>query len=391
VGALAIAEELKNADVYITKGKKASAPLTYTGDASKLALCDHMLVLLDERTWTSGEDTAQFVEHIHDAMRIGVHLNCVHEFPAVVGPTRHECEFGLMFGDDWTPAHLTGGKTNLYKEIALALKGVEWRQPGLVAFASKVAASAGEHKPIVFTVPDTYRPKRGPNKWKNSATAMQVETLLRQFDADRDYIVSENELHTLLARAKLGLPTSESSRIYRELIAGGWDLNGDGSLSVEEVAAYWVAEYGHNHSDLTEVSAVATKLDDAKAELPAPPTTASATGERGPCGMINVPGATFCAGCGSPLAGPVAPVAPVVVPMQPVVPTQPAAPMDLSDRIMSLFSPHATPTAADSEKTVATTLPPALAAKPDVESSTSRDVVQMGAGNDKERSASLTA
>ena len=64
-------------------------------------------------------------------MRAGVHVNCIHEFPAVVGPPRHECEFGLMFGDDWTPAHLTGGPTNLYKEIALALKGAEWRQPGL--------------------------------------------------------------------------------------------------------------------------------------------------------------------------------------------------------------------------------------------------------------------
>ena len=27
-----------------------------------------------------------------------------------------------MFGDDWTPSHLTGGATNIYKEIALALK-----------------------------------------------------------------------------------------------------------------------------------------------------------------------------------------------------------------------------------------------------------------------------
>ena len=72
-----------------------------------------MLVLLDERTWTSGEDTAKLVEHIHQAMRLGVHLCCVHEFPSVVGPPRHECEFGLMFGDNWTPAHLTGGKTNL--------------------------------------------------------------------------------------------------------------------------------------------------------------------------------------------------------------------------------------------------------------------------------------
>ena len=43
-------------------------------------------------------------------MRAGVHMNCIHEFPSVVGPARYECEFALMFGDDWTPAHLTGGK-----------------------------------------------------------------------------------------------------------------------------------------------------------------------------------------------------------------------------------------------------------------------------------------
>ena len=35
-----------------------------------------MLVVLDDRTWTRGEDTAQLVEHIHGAMRAGVHLQC---------------------------------------------------------------------------------------------------------------------------------------------------------------------------------------------------------------------------------------------------------------------------------------------------------------------------
>ena len=70
-----------------------------------------------------------------------------------------------MFGDDWTPAHLTGGPTNLYKEIAFALKGAEWRQPGLVAVASKLAGSAAEHKPIDVVVPDSYEPKAGPNPW----------------------------------------------------------------------------------------------------------------------------------------------------------------------------------------------------------------------------------
>ena len=45
-----------------------------------------------------------------------------------------------------------------YKEIALALKGVEWRTPGLVALASKIATSAAEHTPIAFEVPQTYEP-----------------------------------------------------------------------------------------------------------------------------------------------------------------------------------------------------------------------------------------
>jgi len=164
-GAKEVAEELKQSDVFVTEGRKASAPLTYTTEVSKLALCDHMLVLLDDRTWTSGKMTAKFVEHIHEAMKIGVHINCVHEFPSMVGPprhARHQVEFGLMFSDEWTPAHLTSGKTNLYKEIALALKGVEWRQPGLVAFAGKIAASADVHQPIEFEVPVEYVPATLP-------------------------------------------------------------------------------------------------------------------------------------------------------------------------------------------------------------------------------------
>jgi hypothetical protein len=58
--------------------------------------CDHMLLLLDERTWTSGKDTARLVAQIHRAMRIGIHIFCAHEFPSVVGPSRHECEFDKM-------------------------------------------------------------------------------------------------------------------------------------------------------------------------------------------------------------------------------------------------------------------------------------------------------
>jgi len=141
-GALELATELRSSGV-IVKGE-----LTFTDKPDEMDQCDHMLVLLDDRTWKSGETTDRFVADMERAMRLGVHMQCTHEFPSVVGPPRHACEFALMFNDDWTPPHLSKGDANLYKEIALALKGVEWRKPGLVALASKLAPGGAERAPV---------------------------------------------------------------------------------------------------------------------------------------------------------------------------------------------------------------------------------------------------
>jgi len=238
-GAEALALELKLSTVFVVKGKKPSALLTHTSEIDELASCDHMLVLLDRRTWTSGESTARFVEHVHQAMRLGVHILCVHEFPGVVGAPRFECDFGLMFGDDWTPAHLTGGSTNLYKEIALAMKGAEWRQPGFVAFASKLATSAGEHKPIDFMVPASYVPKRGPNKWNTPNLAQEIERIIGLFDAENTCIFSAGELSNLLEHLDENVTEEQSKRMYEEMLAR-YDANQDGQLSIEEVAMYLV-------------------------------------------------------------------------------------------------------------------------------------------------------
>jgi hypothetical protein len=81
---------------------------------------------------------------------------------------------GCQFDDEWTPKHLMSGKTNLYKEIAVGLKGAEWRQPGLVAFANKLATSAGPRKPINIQVPASYEPKSGPNPWRARGGAESV-------------------------------------------------------------------------------------------------------------------------------------------------------------------------------------------------------------------------
>jgi len=266
-GAEGLAKELRDADLFVTSGKQQSAPLTYTTNINDLTACDHMLVLLDARTWTSGNDTAQFVEHIHTAMRLGVHLNCVHEFPAVVGPPRFECEFGLMFGEDWTPPHLTGGKTNLYKEIALALKGVEWRQPGLVAFASKIAGSADEHTPIDVKVPDTYQPKRGPNRWKTPQMAQQVERIIQLFDSDHDYIVTAAELHVFLLRVDEDTTMETSQQMYDDMHRTS-DVNRDGQISVDELAAYWVDRFPDASQTLLGAARSSAPLPTAP--LPAP-------------------------------------------------------------------------------------------------------------------------
>jgi hypothetical protein len=91
-GAIELADELRASNVF----SKQSAAFTYTTSVRELTKCNHMLVLLDERTWTSGKDTAHLVEHIHSAMRAGVHIVCAHESPSVVGAPRHECEFDEM-------------------------------------------------------------------------------------------------------------------------------------------------------------------------------------------------------------------------------------------------------------------------------------------------------
>ena len=121
--------------------------LLCTSDVEQLDACEHMLVLLDARTWTSGKDTFHLGEHIEAALRSGVHLCCVHEFPSLLGSPRHASAFLLI--KDATPPHLCGedGPANLYNEIAIALLSDEWRKPGLVALATKLASSPADRRP----------------------------------------------------------------------------------------------------------------------------------------------------------------------------------------------------------------------------------------------------
>ena len=143
LGASEVANELTASRALFVKG---SEQLSWTDNEELLEQCDHMLVLLDGRTWTSGARTAKLVEQIDRAMELGVHVACAHESPSLVGPSRHACDFSLMFRDDWTPPHLQSGAKGLYKEIAVSLKAGEWRKPGLVALAARLPMSGMEAK-----------------------------------------------------------------------------------------------------------------------------------------------------------------------------------------------------------------------------------------------------
>jgi len=91
-GAKELVEELKTSNVWKTSNPSKDQPeLKWTDELALCSRCDHMLVLLDARTWTSEEKTPKLVEEIESAMAEGIQLLCVHECPSVVGPSRHAC------------------------------------------------------------------------------------------------------------------------------------------------------------------------------------------------------------------------------------------------------------------------------------------------------------
>jgi len=102
-----------------------------------LSTCDHMLIYLNALTWTHDPET--FAADIRQAMREGLHLQPCHEFPSVVdtGSARHALEFKQIM--DATPADLKKGPTNIYSQIAIALKGGELREPGMANLAARLA------------------------------------------------------------------------------------------------------------------------------------------------------------------------------------------------------------------------------------------------------------
>eukprot|EP00966_Prymnesium_polylepis_P324539 7380576-Prymnesium_polylepis.1 len=106
------------------------------GSWNDMSSCDHMLVYLNAITWAYMPEL--LAAEIREAMHVGLHLQVCNELPSVLDPgsARGALEFKRIM--DATPADLKQWPTNIYSQIAIALKGGELREPGLANLAARL-------------------------------------------------------------------------------------------------------------------------------------------------------------------------------------------------------------------------------------------------------------
>ena len=115
--------------------KKSGTNLTIAPPGIEHCLeSDHMLLYLNSKTWTRGEDSAALAADLKMALDNGVHILLAHEMrgSGLYGQTdRYGCDFSEFFSnpDGATPQELV--RSGIYSEIAVALKGGPWRQTSL--------------------------------------------------------------------------------------------------------------------------------------------------------------------------------------------------------------------------------------------------------------------
>lgn len=112
-------------------------------DATQMASCDLLLIYLNGKTWTSGDRSEAFADEVKTAMSgtANVPLLLAHEMPSAVdvGATRHSVEFKSFFGS--TPEELI--RMGIYHDVAIALKGGEWRRTSAAMVAQRLGATKG--------------------------------------------------------------------------------------------------------------------------------------------------------------------------------------------------------------------------------------------------------
>ena len=153
LGAEQLAEELHRLILSMMATNKSTSfnktTLLVTTELDQLSSCDYMLLYLTSATWTSGASSAQYATEVLTALKAGVALLPVHEYPSALEAdgVRKACEFDEFWRDDWTPKHLLQGEFNIYRKIAIPLKPGAWRQPGLMQITLKLAEGGSPRQP----------------------------------------------------------------------------------------------------------------------------------------------------------------------------------------------------------------------------------------------------
>jgi len=121
-----------------TKGKLVVSH----GDVETLHSSDHMLLYLNDLTWTRGDAVSDaLASDIASAMDAGMHILLAHEMNGLGQQDNHPCDFGIFFSCEsgTTPTELL--RRGLYNEIAVALRGGAWRRVSMTLLGSAIAAS----------------------------------------------------------------------------------------------------------------------------------------------------------------------------------------------------------------------------------------------------------
>ena len=135
MGALDLVEEVRS----WLSGFSDKHELHITTNFDDLHRCDHMLLYLNSKTWSSGNVSTTFVAEVMKALGDGVSLVLAHEPPTLddeIQHKKHGCEFSTFFKT--TPRGLLN--LNVYGKVAVPLRQMSSHRPTALALLVEAIA-----------------------------------------------------------------------------------------------------------------------------------------------------------------------------------------------------------------------------------------------------------
>ena len=199
-----------------------------TSREEDLTECDHILLYLNNDTWTRSPDdpeaSAALAKVLMRAMVAGVHVLLAHEKPdAFQEDSRHPCEFKEFF--ETTPEQLR--LKSLYAEIAVPLKGGEWRKASMVLLAKQFQKHTHQASDMSKALASTVRAARG-------LAADGRKGLMAKLQVSRRY---QRRLHDVLGDDGRAAEVEEEdhSAVHEQLDAEGAVRRKSKGVSMHEV------------------------------------------------------------------------------------------------------------------------------------------------------------